>query len=198
MAYIILKHVGNQYKAFIDDIYVGPLYRSDLSREDIPEEGEIPDSKIEVIHEIMYRRAANSSMNLLSTRELSGGDIESKLRLKGYTEDTIAKVTEMLYSYGYLNDRRFVESYVRSNMTKKSRSMIRKELSDKDMDMTMAEEILDEMLSENEIDSEDIIKDILDKRFGGPGPKDEKEKRRIVSYLARRGFKPGEVLKYLQ
>ncbi|MCR5291735.1 MAG: recombination regulator RecX [Eubacterium sp.] len=198
MAYIILKHVGNQYRAFVDDIYMGPLYRSDLSSNDIPEEGDIPDSKVDAIKDIVYRRAANSSMIILSKREASKGDIESKLRLKGYTDETISRVVDMLYSYRYLDDRRFIESFIRSNMTKKSRSMIRKELSDKDMDMTMAEEILDEMLSENEIDSEDIIKDILERKFGGPGPKDEKEKRRIISYLARRGFKPGEVLKYLQ
>ena len=197
MPYIAVKHVGNRYKVYSDDTYIGPLCKSDIVRLSLEEDQEVSQALIEEIKDIMYRRASNSSMTVLGQREASKGDIISKLKLKEYTDETIEHVIDMLYKYNYLNDSRYIESYIRSNIEKKSRACIKRELSMKDVDMSYVEVILDELYDETGIDNESIIKETIAKRFGNLDFSDDKNLRRVVSYMARRGFKPGEVMKYI-
>ncbi len=197
MAYIELKRISNHFMAYVDSEYIGPIYKSDAVKFDIPESGDIPESSVMELRNIIYKRAANKAMNILAVREASKGDIISKLKLKNYTESTISDVIDMLYFYNYLDDRRYIESFVRSNMEKKSRSLIRQELSMKNVDMSLVDEIIDKLFFENDIDADTIIRETIEKKFSGQDFSDEKVKRRIIAYMSRRGFNPGEVYRFL-
>lgn len=197
MYYIHLIHKGNLYMAYVDDVFTGPLYQSDIKKLNLPEEGVIRQETVNTLQETVYRRAFNKATNLLSGSELCANEIRFKLKMRDYPASVIEDVVRTLYEYRFLDDVRYAENYIRSFASKKSRSFIVKELTRKGIDSSCFENLLDTVYEEEGIDEEQLIQDILDRRFADYDRNDEKVKRKIVSYMARRGFSPNEVNNYL-
>ena len=174
---------------YIDDECIGPLYQSDVNQLDISDESEISDATADKINECIYRRASNYIMNLLEKSEIAVNDVRFKLTYKGFNDDITERVIAMLYEYNYLNDERYAEVYTRKYCKQKSRRMIERELKQKGIDISSVEHILDETFEEQEIDEEEVVKRLIEKKYGNPDLSDEKTRMKVMSYLARRGFR---------
>lgn len=168
-----------------------------MRKYDLKEECIISDEVYSELKENIYRKAMNKALNLLEISELSRGEIEFKLKSKDFPDHIIGRVIEELYRYNYLNDNRYMECFIRSNMLKKSKGMIKRELGFKNIDLTGLDDIIDRIYQEDNIDSDEVVKNILEKKFRDADISDQKVQRRIYSYMARRGFKPAEVKAYL-
>ncbi len=191
------KHQNTYTELYIDDNYIGPVYASDIRNFSLQEDKEVTDEVYEKIRETLIRRAFNKAVKLLSVKEYCASEIAFKLKNKDYTEDITDEVICKLYDYNYLNDKRYAYAYFMGYMKKKSRQLIINELLMKGISVNTIEEAANEIYSDNSIDEEALIKEILEKRYRNADLNDEGTRRRIYSYMIRRGFYISTVKKYL-
>ena len=95
---------GQQYKLYVNDIYIGPVFKGDFEKVGMS----VPDSEDYVItfdtdrevtelNDIIYERAYQKAIGYLATAEYSAGIIRNKLYMKGYSEEVVDIVIEILY-----------------------------------------------------------------------------------------------------
>ena len=115
-----------------------------------------------------------------------------RLLRAGFDRGESAAAVEYVKSYGYLDDERYVRRYLENGAGKKSRSLLQQELrfragASEDLIRKVSEELepADERL---------MIRSFLDRKGYDRENCDEKQKRRLVSALLRRGFRTGDIL----
>lgn len=207
---LVIPKRNKYYKTYINDAFVGCLYLRDFENVGLKkpsecketEDGEIiyydiPDVVVEDIEDVIYLRAFDKAVDLLSRIEMSASGIRTKLRLKDYSDGIIDKVIDELYSRNYLNDFRFVESYVRSYMRSKSRSLIVRELENIGIDTSECSAVIDGVYEDENVTEDAVVEELLSKKFTKEQLTDIKVKRRAMSYLARHGFSYDVINNYL-
>jgi len=134
-----------------------------------------------------YRRA----LHYLRSRLRSRAEIELRLRRHGYDGDVVRSVIEMLTARGYVNDREFAGAWVRDRvrLKPKGRRGLRAELAAKGV----ASGEVEAALAENVVDpEEDLARRALAPRLTAIKTRgEEKARRAVLSFLARRGFDAG-------
>ncbi len=199
------------YRAYIDEVYIGPVYSNDLKKAEIDEsemcssqEGsetvltaDVSETEGERLYSIVYSKAFDKYAALLAGAEYSAFDIRYKMKRKDYCERMIEEVIETLYKERYLDDRRYAESYIRSYSRSKSRSLIVRELEYKGIGGDWLDDILEEVYEDEEIDKNEVIKTLIEKNYRGQDLKDEKVKRRVAAFLMRKGFSFSDINSYL-
>ena len=113
-----------------------------------------------------------------------------------FTEEIAELALAYADSFGYLNDERYVENYVRSRKETKSRREICAELSRKKVDREIVERVLEDCYRAD--DSCTAILKLLKKRHYDAEQMDQKEKQKICAWLARKGFRYGEIRKAME
>ncbi len=140
------------------------------------------------------------AVRLLARRDHGTAELAQKLARRGVAPATAAAVIARLQEKGYLDDRRYAEQWARG-ATESGRGYgprLRLELSRRGI----AAEIVDEVVAAigASHDERSVIAAVMGRRFSGfdPATATEKEKRRIVHYLQRRGFSVGEIFAFLR
>lgn len=139
-------------------------------------------------------KAASKAMQLLLYRQRTEKELREKLFEKEFPPEAVEEAIAYVKSFGYLDDRRYAEVYLHSQKDKKSRAVIRRELQDKGV----SSEWIDLAFEEDPADEGAIIQALLCKRAGEPHKMDEKELRRQVQYLARKGFSSSDIWKQIR
>lgn len=199
------------YRAYIAEVYIGPVYSNDLKKAEIDEDemcasqegsetvytADITEAEGERLYSIVYSKAFDKYAALLAGAEYSAFDIRYKMKRKDYCEKVIDDVIETLYKERYLDDRRYAESYIRSYSRSKSRGLIVRELEYKGIGGDWLDDVLDEVYEDEEIDKNEVIKALIEKNYRGQDLKDEKVKRRVAAFLMRKGFSFSDINSYL-
>ena len=147
-----------------------------------------------IVKESNLIRAKNKALWLLQTRDHSAKEMSEKLR-RDYDRQTIDEVIAMLCESGLIDDKRFADMYVTelSEIRGMSRANIKRELAKKGI----AREIIDEatnMLAEDEVPL--IIAVIKQKYYNCFD--DEKQKRRMIAGLARKGYSFNDIKRAIE
>jgi len=130
-------------------------------------------------------KARASALASLVMREHSVKELQDKLTRKEYKPDSIEIVIEECLKDNYLNDQRFAEIYWRSRARKGfGPNKILMELKQKGIDSYMAHDAS----IQDELDFEDVVKAVYEKKFKGKEIKDFKDKLKRQNYLYQRGF----------
>ncbi len=193
MYYIRLVSKKNLYFTYIDEQYAGPLYAGDVRKLGLPLEGVVREEGLASIQSLIYKRAFNKACSLLSVTELCAADIRFKLKLRDYPSSVIDAVIQELYDCRFLDDRRYAEQFIRCYAHKKSKALILRELSSKEISVLGLEELADEVYEEEGLQEDAVIRNLLQNRFSGYDLKDEKIQRKIYSFMQRRGFSPNQI-----
>ena len=132
----------------------------------------------------------NAALALLARRDRSEGELAARLRRKGYIEKDIAATLERCREYGYLDDARFARQRARS-LVSNGRAVggrLRAELKQQGIDEELARQAAEEV--ENDIDSNQLLAELLERRFPGfsYAEADDRRRRRVIHYFLRRGF----------
>ena len=127
-----------------------------------------------------------SALRLLSFKDRTEEEMRRKLKEKSYTENEVEDVIAFLKEYGYINDRRYAERF--SSDAKKIKKWGRRRIEAELLSRGIPREIIDEVTKENEEDEKEIILDEIKRRFKNADFSNRKERARIFSYFARRGF----------
>lgn len=133
-----------------------------------------------------FYSAFDTAVYLLTFKSRTVKEIKDKLKSKGYSETEIDNALEKLLSYNYVNDESYTLSYIKSNIDKKGKKLISRELSEKGIDKVVIDEMFEEF--SDEYAEEDKIEDIFIRRFSDSDLFDIKERNKIFSYFMRRGF----------
>ena len=153
---------------------------------------DIADEILEKIYrEYMLPKAKLRVLNLLKVRDRSHRELIQRLKMDGFPEKIIHQAIEYADSYHYVDDARFARNYIEYKGRSKSRKELEYELAAKGIDL--------HMLSESEEGMElpedrETIRRLIEKRWGENPDPEVKEKDRMMRYLARRGFKGGDIL----
>ncbi len=130
--------------------------------------------------------AFDTAVYLLTFKSRTSKEIVDKLKSKGYSDCEIDKAMDKLLEYNFINDENYTLSYIKSNVNKKGIKLIYRELAEKGIDKSLAEEKACE-LSVADME-EEKIEDIFKRRFISFDLSDIKARNRVQSYYLRRGF----------
>ena len=133
-----------------------------------------------------YSRCKNSAIYSLAMREHSRQEIYNKLKRKDYVEGVdIDALLDELEACNYLNNERFVESFIRSRVQRgQGSNKIINELKQRGISDSQIQKGLKEL----KIDWLQIAVEQKEKKFGTIIPKDFKEKMKQMRFLVNRGF----------
>ena len=130
------------------------------------------------------KRCKDKAMWLISFRDHSRRELLDKLR-KDYPEDVAEAAVDRLEELGLIDDGRYARRYTADliNLKHLSERGIRQKLTEKGIDR----DLIDEILEETEVDEDEQIRTIIEKKYAGK-LNDEKLRRRAVAALQRLGF----------
>ena len=175
------------------------LYNGELSRYHIREGEEIPLSIWEEITgELLIKRSRKRALNLLLKGDRTRSQLLQKLQTDGYPMEIAEQAVEYAESFGYIDDRRYAENYLNGPGAKKSRMAARIELTRKGIDPELIDRLMEEQMETEEDSEREKVRTLAWKCLGPAHRLNEKEYRRIYSYLARRGFTSSDILSVLE
>lgn len=136
------------------------------------------------------QKCKNYILRLLSYRQYSRYEIEQKLKKKDYEKSVCEQSINDLENVGLIDDDEFADMWVRSRMRHRPRGkyLLKLELKKKGV----ADHIINRVLTEydKKYDEEEIANRLAQKRMKRyKNIETLKAKRRIFSYLKRRGFR---------
>ena len=174
-------HVDGEYKMTADSDFVSSLGYS--------ENYEINEEELAYLERaVSSRRAFNKATDLLSRRDHGEKELLLKLRQRGFKEEA-EEAIEKLKSYGYIDDRKFAENYVKELIRLKhfGKRRIEQELYKKGIDRS----IISEVLENTEIPESELVSLIERKYYRYLS--DEKGIKKTVNALLRMGYSYGEI-----
>lgn len=128
----------------------------------------------------------------LTASAKSRDQLRRKLAEKEIPEDIAEQVLDRFEEVNLVDDTAFAEAWVRGRARSRglARSAIRRELRQKGIDGEQAEEALEQLTDEDEAQT---ARTMVDKKLRSPsmGADREKEVRRLVGMLCRKGYGPG-------
>ncbi|HJV66387.1 MAG TPA: regulatory protein RecX [Geomonas sp.] len=142
----------------------------------------------------------DSSLRILSLRDHSEAELRRKLKEKGYEEAGIEESVARLKELGYLDDVRFARHFVCSAVRngRGYGARLKMELARRGVAAAIVAEVLAEI--EEEHSEAELLGQLMERRFGSfdPGSATDKERRRVIGYLQRKGFSLSAILKQLK
>jgi regulatory protein len=142
------------------------------------------------------QRAYIFAIKALTRRDHSEAELRRKMDDKGISSGAVDDTVDRLKRSGYLDDRRFALRWAESAVSngKGYGARLRFELSRRGI----AEETVSEVVERirDEFDEAETIKALVSRKFASFDPReaDDRLKRRVTSYLQRRGFSLSAIL----
>ena len=145
--------------------------------------------------------ALEDALRYLSYRPRSRRELDRYLRRRGH-EDLPADVAiRRCQALGYVDDREFAVAFARERIRLRPRGkrVILKELGRLGVERSTAEDAVAEAFTREEVSEGDLLKRLAAKRarqLAGDDP--VRERRLLVGYLVRRGFRHSDVQRVLE
>ena len=152
-------------------------------------------------------RVRDAALNFLSFRARTRSELRRKLREKGFRPARIDPCLDLLEKKGFLDDAAVAAAFVRDRLNHRPRgaSRLHTELRAKGVEVDLAKDVVEQVMEEQEVSELDLALEVAEgwlKRqgpavrtaLGAPtrDPAKEKARRRLYSFLARRGFRGDE------
>jgi regulatory protein len=141
------------------------------------------------------KRALASALRILTRRDFSVAELTRRLKDKGISDTLVEETVARLEESRYLDDRRFArqwaESAIRNGRGYGPR--LRQDLARQGVPAEIVADLLASMAVE--YDELETLKGLLSRKFSGfdPASASDREKRRVMQYMQRRGFSPAVI-----
>ena len=143
------------------------------------------------------KKARAKALRLLEHMDRTERGLTEKLRQAGFSPDAVTDALSYVRSFGYLDDTRYAEVYLRSRISSKSRQQLFQELQRKGVDRATIQSAWESVSDLENPDERAIIRTELLKKYSPGTALDERAMRRLQAYFARRGFHYEDVLAIL-
>lgn len=140
-------------------------------------------------------RAKKRALYILERMDRTEQQLREKLLASDYPEDVVDEAIEYVKSFHYLDDQRYAENFTRYSQERFSRRQIREKLMQKGVDKETIDVAIEQ---EYDVDETEHIRRLLEKKHFDGSQKDDKEFRRVYSYLLRRGFRSSDILREMK
>ena len=137
------------------------------------------------------REARKKALRLLEHMDRTEKGLTDRLLRAGFSE-------ELAEDDGYINDRRYALNYIMYRIHDKSRQKIFQELSGKGIDRQTIQDAWEEAEELETPDERALLCQMIEKKYEPGAELDEREMRRLYGYLARRGFRSGDIFSVLE
>jgi len=139
------------------------------------------------------------SLRILALRDHSEAELKRKLKEKGYEEQGIGESVARLRELGLLDDARFARSFA-SSAVRNGRGYggrLKLELARRGVEAGIVSEVLAEI--SEEFSESELLAGMIARRYAGfdPATATDKEKRKVVGYLQRKGFSLSVIFRQL-
>lgn len=174
----------------LDGYLMFPLYKGEVTKYRLQKDCEISDAvRIEIVEGLLPKRVKLRAMNLLQKRSYTTVGLRRKLLEGHYPEAMVEAAIEYVTSYGYLDDVRYAEEYIRCYSEKRSKRRIMQDLFTKGISAVVAEQTWHQYELENiPVDEEGQIIELLCKKKFDTETADSKERIKMMNYLYRKGY----------
>lgn len=137
-----------------------------------------------ILNNVQEHKIKEKALNIISYRPRTKKELKDKMKDK-FNEDSIDSVINRMEESGLINDREYAKSYAYHLYQNKGYAIkrIKYELMHKGIDS----EIISNVLENEEFDEELNLEKIIEKK-NMRNIQDDKEKRRVLSYLQRLGY----------
>ncbi len=145
-------------------------------------------------------KALACAVRVLARRDHSVAELERKLHDKGFSAGVVAELVARLGKSGYLDDRRFAERWAESAV-RNGRGYgprLRLELARRGVSREIIADVLSGIAASN--GEEETLAALVTRRFAGFDLESasDRDKRRVVAYLHRRGFSTAAIFDVLR
>jgi regulatory protein len=145
-------------------------------------------------------RACQYALRLLTARDYTEARLREKLRGRDFDEQDVASALERMVSDGWVNDRRFAERFAESSLAagRYYGSRLRQEMRRRGLAPELVSDVLGQLMEERS-ECEDM-RAVFERRFSGfsYAAASDKEKRRAIGFLQRRGFGFSAIMQILK
>ena len=185
---MILTHQkgrGNKIHLFLDGEYAATTDENCWLDNYISDSTDISEEEWQdLLVKINYKKALNKCADFLSRRDHSVKELKTKL-LRTVDEASAQKAIERYIEAGYLDDEKYCERLIEYlfEVKKFSVSNVKQECFKRGIDR----EIVDEKLSEYDIDSVSTIVELINGKYATKLEK-ENGKEKVIAALQRKGF----------
>jgi regulatory protein len=178
---------GSMYRIFLDGKYGFSIPQEAYITSFLYEREEITAEELDALKQtILVQSAREKAVKLLIAKDRSEYELTERLHREGYDRDIAQKAVEALKSIGYVNDTRYVLKYASDRMKNKaiSRKALQYELEQKGVDGNLIREVL----ADFEQNDDQTALRAAKKKFGKYVIKGPEMERKVLSFLAHRGF----------
>jgi regulatory protein len=145
-------------------------------------------------------RAFQDALALLAVRDYTTAKMKEKLATRGLNEAAVETAVVRLVSEGWLSDRRFAERFAETAVAgcRYFGPRLRLEMRRRGVPAELIDEVLGRLrLERNE---QGDLRSVMERRYPGFSfvTATDREKRRVIAFLQRRGFGLGTIMKALK
>jgi regulatory protein len=133
----------------------------------------------------------DKALDLLEARQRSTRDLQRRLSLKGFEKAQVEGAIRRLTALGFLNDANYASELVGSKLVRggMSKRRVSQELFRHGVARDLADAAISEAVEENQVDEHEAALDVARRRIGKlRGLDADTQRRRLYSFLARRGY----------
>ncbi len=136
-----------------------------------------------------------AAIRFLAGRDHSRAELRRKLLARNAVPERVDGILDELEGDGYLSDRRFAESWLRSRIGRGQGPLrIRRDLAEKGVADTLIEEAFESVQD----DWDGLLRQVHDRKFGDTPCADERDMARRARFLAYRGFASADIYRLLR
>lgn len=183
----------NRLNVDLDGAFAFGVSREVAAREGLAVGGELSAEQVAaILAQDQVGKATDRALNLLARRPRSVREIRDRLRQKGFDQPAIDAAVERLAGWNYVDDAEFARYWVENRETHKPRGrrLLEQELRTKGVEREVIREAIDEADLDERASALAVGRAKL-RAYAGLDPL--VVRRRLGSYLARRGYDFGTV-----
>lgn len=182
------KNNEKRYSIFLDYNFAFGIDEIDLLYFKLKENEELSEEKYNYIfNNILLKRAKDKALKYLSYKMRSEKQVRQKLLEEDFPEIIINKLINILKKYNYINDNNFAKAFIKDKLNLKGYGIFK--ISYELKMLGISEDIFNKYLQdENFFNEEGKAIELLEKKIKKLNYIDFKERQKLYSYLARRGF----------
>lgn len=181
------KKNKDRFSVYIDGKFSFTILEDDYLVMNLYEKKDLSEEELDYIKNTLnFRDAKNTAIRYLSIKMRTENEVRLKLQEEGFDSDSTEKAIEELTAIGYLNNKIYAQKFVfdRSKLKPKSKKFLKLELKNKGI----AEDIIDEVLDDWDVDESVVAEGLVKRKFGKYDMKDVNVKKKIYMFLKHRGY----------
>lgn len=141
---------------------------------------------------VQLKKAKIKALHLLERMDRTEAQLREKLLKAEFEPEIVEQAIAYVYSYGYLDDERYVRNYIEYRKEQKSRRQLEQELQFR---KGVSPELIQRVYEGLEpADEKAMIRKHLEKKHYIPSQSDEKQRQKMIASLQRKGFRTGDIL----